>query len=124
MSERRPRELDEPSRASYLTDSARGRFTPMERAVNDGGGLVLVPLRELLDSIREAVGAALERAPSGPKLLDRAALAVKLDCSVSMVNKFMQRGMPRLYVGNSPRFAYNDVVRWMSEQKPEGKEEA
>lgn len=121
MSDRRPRESEEQVRPGYLTDSQRRRYSPHDRAANDGGGLVLVPLEQLLASIKDAVGEAMGQGP-GARLLDKATLAQKLDCSPAMINKLMLQGLPCLYVGTSPRFDYDAVVRWMAEAGPAPKE--
>lgn len=98
-------------RPDYLTHSSRE-----ERAANDGGGLVLVRLDELLEAIRDAVTEAQGGAKS-PRLLDKQCLAERLGVSISTVDKMRRAGLPCLYAGDSPRFVFEDVVAWMTEQK-------
>ena len=52
-----------------------------------------------------------------PRLLDRARCAEALSCSPATVDRLRKEGMPCLYVGESPRFVFEDCVRWLSEQK-------
>ncbi len=87
-----------------------------ERAANDGGGMVLIGIDQLRAAIRDAV----EEATSGrssSRLLDRQGAAEALACSVAQLDKLRQAGMPCLYVGASPRFVFDDCVRWLAEQK-------
>lgn len=98
----------------------KGYLQTRERAANDGGGVVVVSITELREAIRDAVAEATEGKPrAGSRLLDRAALAEALSCSVAQVDKLRQQGMPCLYVGASPRFVFDDCVRWLSEQPKE-----
>ncbi len=88
-----------------------------ERAANDGGGLVVVSIAELREAIRDAVAEATEGQPrAGARLLDRQGLADGLACSVAQVDKMRRAGMPCLYVGESPRFVFDDCVRWLADQ--------
>lgn len=99
-------------RPRFLTNGAR------ERAANDGAGLVVVSIAELREAIRDAVAEATEGKPrSGARLLDRQGAAEALACSVAQLDKMRAAGMPCLYVGASPRFVFDDCVRWLTEQK-------
>lgn len=98
-------------RPDYLTDS-RSPVT-----VANDGGLVLVPLRQLLDAIGDAVRGAGGVEPSaGGRLLDRHQLAERLSVSAGTVDRLRRQGMPTLYVGESPRYVYDDCVRWLGER--------
>lgn len=104
MKERRDVGPTSPARASYL-------------AANDGAGLVVVPMAELIAAIREAVGESRgDAAPEPRRLLDRSALAEALSCSPSLVGKLRREGMPCLYVGDSPRFVLADCLRWIADR--------
>lgn len=117
MTESRRSKDARPARSSYLTDS-RSRASRQSAAANDGAGLVLVPLADLLDAIRDAVGEANTGAREpGSRLNDRVELAERMSCSPATVDKMRRDGMPCLYVGDSPRFVFEDCVRWMGEQR-------
>ena len=102
-------------RPDYLTHSSR-ESSRQERAANDGGGLVLVRLDELLEAIRDAVTEA-QGGTKSPRLLDKSGLAERLGCSVSTVDKMRRAGLPCLYAGESPRFLFDSVIAWMNEQR-------
>lgn len=48
-------------------------------------------------------------------LLNKEQLSEKLGVSVTTVNRLMAKGMPKIKVGKSVRFEYNDVVSWLKE---------
>lgn len=50
-------------------------------------------------------------------MLDKKELAKKLNISVSMVNKLLAQGMPRINIGKSVRFEYDEVLKWLKERK-------
>lgn len=49
-------------------------------------------------------------------MLKKTELAEKLNISVPMVDKLMREGMPRIKIGKSVRFDYEEVVRWLKEK--------
>ena len=50
-------------------------------------------------------------------MLNKKELAQKLSISVSMVNKLLTQGMPRINIGKSVRFEYEEVVKWIKERQ-------
>ena len=46
-------------------------------------------------------------------MLKKNELAEKLNISVPMVDKLMREGMPRIKIGKSVRFDYDEVVKWL-----------
>lgn len=72
---------------------------------------------ELRRVIRDEVSAALHEHAGKPKLLDRTRLAQQLCCSPSHVDTLRGRGLPTIYVGESPRFELNEVLTWMRQNK-------
>ena len=48
-------------------------------------------------------------------MLKKKELADKLKISVPMVDKLMREGLPRIKIGKSVRFEYEEVVRWLKE---------
>jgi hypothetical protein len=106
------RRADERVRSSYLTDSR-----PRAVANDAPQGLVVMSAAELLVLIRDAVGEAPKEPGREPRLLDRAGLAERLACSPGHVDRMRRDGMPCLYVGDSPRFVFDDCVRWIAERK-------
>lgn len=52
-------------------------------------------------------------------MLKKKELADKLRISVPMVDKLMREGMPRIKIGKSVRFEYDEVVRWLKEKGKE-----
>ena len=49
-------------------------------------------------------------------MLNKKELAQKLSISVSMVNKLLTQGMPRIKIGKSVRFDYDEVLKWIKER--------
>jgi hypothetical protein len=99
-------------------ESRKGYLPTQARAANDGGGLVVMSVADLRDAIRDAITEASEGKPrSGSRLLDRHGIADALACSPAQVDRLRKTGMPCLYVGESPRFVFEDCVRWLGEQK-------
>ena len=49
-------------------------------------------------------------------MLKKKELADKLRISVPMVDKLMREGMPRIKIGKSVRFDYEEVVAWLKEK--------
>lgn len=49
-------------------------------------------------------------------MLKKKELADKLKISVPMVDKLMREGLPRIKIGKSVRFEYDEVVRWLKEK--------
>ena len=52
-------------------------------------------------------------------MLNKKELADKLRISVPMVDKLMREGLPRIKIGKSVRFEYEEVVRWLKEKGKE-----
>lgn len=52
-------------------------------------------------------------------MLKKKELADKLKISVPMVDKLMREGLPRIKIGKSVRFEYEEVVRWLKEKGKE-----
>jgi len=101
-------------RARYITSSS-----PENDAVHE---VVVVPLDQLMAAIEVAVSKGVERAEreggaSSGRLLDRAELAERLECSVSLVDKSRRGGMPCSYLGDSPRFDLGECRQWLRSQK-------
>ena len=53
---------------------------------------------------------------AGDKMLKKQELADKLNISVAMVDKLMREGMPKLKIGKSVRFDYEQVLKWIKER--------
>ena len=49
-------------------------------------------------------------------MLKKTELAEKLNISVPMVDKLMREGMPRIKIGKSVRFDYEEVLTWLKER--------
>lgn len=49
----------------------------------------------------------------GPKLLDRAGLAIALGVSVSSVDRLIAKGCPFMWVLDSRRFDFDSVKAWL-----------
>lgn len=49
-------------------------------------------------------------------MLKKKELADKLKISVPMVDKLMREGLPRIKIGKSVRFEYEEVVAWLKEK--------
>lgn len=49
-------------------------------------------------------------------MLNKKELAEKLGISVSMVNKLLAQGMPKINIGKSVRFECEEVVKWIKER--------
>ena len=49
-------------------------------------------------------------------MLKKQELANKLNISVAMVDKLMREGMPKLKIGKSVRFDYEQVLKWIKER--------
>lgn len=52
-------------------------------------------------------------------MLKKKELADKLKISVPMVDKLMREGLPRIKIGKSVRFEYEEVVSWLKEKGKE-----
>ena len=65
----------------------------------------------VVERVLERLDVASREAP--PALLDRVALARELSTSVSTVRWLEAEGMPRLTVGESPRYRLDDVLAWL-----------
>ncbi len=50
---------------------------------------------------------------NAPALLRREGLAVQLDCSLRMIDRLQNQGMPCVFVGRSRRFIFTEVVAWL-----------
>jgi excisionase family DNA binding protein len=53
---------------------------------------------------------------AGDKMIKKQELANKLNISVPMVDKLMREGMPRVKIGKSVRFDYDEVLKWLKER--------
>lgn len=97
-------------RAKYLRGGARA---------DDEGPIVTMTRSELRGLVREAVAEAMGMA-SGPVLVDKAALAGRLGCSVTHVDSLRRRGMPTVLVGSAVRFEVERCVEWLraSDESP------
>lgn len=49
-------------------------------------------------------------------MLKKQELAEKLNISVPMVDKLMREGMPKIKIGKSVRFDYDEVLKWIKEK--------
>jgi excisionase family DNA binding protein len=49
-------------------------------------------------------------------MLKKQDLAEKLNISVPMVDKLMREGMPKIKIGKSVRFDYDEVLKWIKER--------
>lgn len=56
-----------------------------------------------------------ENLPSAnaPALLKRKCLAVKLNCSLRMIDNLQSAGMPCVFIGRSRRFVFSEVLAWL-----------
>jgi excisionase family DNA binding protein len=52
----------------------------------------------------------------GDIMLKKQDLAEKLNISVAMVDKLMREGMPKIKIGKSVRFDYDEVLKWIKER--------
>lgn len=108
--------MSERPKAGNVPEPRKGYLSAPARAANDGGGLVVMSLADLRDAIRDAVEEATQgKARPGSRLLDRQGIADALSCSPAQVDRLRKTGMPCLYVGESPRFLFDDCVRWLTE---------
>ncbi len=109
MNERPKSERPEYARAKYIN----------ARPANDVSAdrsMVLLSLNQVLEAVDNAVRNAI--GDSVPRLLDREKLAERLCCSVSTIDMLRrEKGMPHIKVGESPRFVYEDVIRWLEQPK-------
>lgn len=53
---------------------------------------------------------------TGDLMLKKKELAEKLNISVPMVDKLMREGMPKIKIGKSVRFDYDEVLKWIKER--------
>lgn len=49
-------------------------------------------------------------------MLKKQELAEKLNISVPMVDKLMREGMPKIKIGKSVRFDYEEVLMWIKDK--------
>lgn len=77
-------------------------------------------LRKLLEPllkplVKEAVGEAMaEQRPHNPdELLDKNEAARAMRCCTKTLDVMRKRGMPCVYLGDSPRFHLPDCVEWL-----------
>lgn len=107
--------MDGQKRAKYLRvrpEDAVGRCGPG----NDNQPAVTLTRAELGALVEDAVtraAGALALAAERPALLDRAALALALGCSGSLVDKLRRQGMPHVRLGDSPRFELERCLDWL-----------
>lgn len=89
---------------------------------------VVAALATALEAIvRRAVERALveyDGGPPRPEIVDRAALAIALDVCPATVSKLASEGMPRIMVGDSPRYRIADCIAWLEQRTRERKPEA
>lgn len=62
---------------------------------------------------RGAARAIAEHRETRPALLDRSTLAHALSCSVSTIIRAERDGMPRVNVGEAPRYDLAAVLSWL-----------
>lgn len=75
--------------------------------------LVMLEAAELETLVQGAVARALAEHAGAPALLDRTGLARALSCSPSTVDTLRKRGLPTVFVGESPRFELSSVIAWL-----------
>lgn len=75
--------------------------------------LVALSQEELARVVRESVETALSEHSGAPALLDRNGLARALTCSPGHVDNLRKKGMPTVWVGESPRFELAEVLAWL-----------
>jgi hypothetical protein len=100
----------------------RAEYVSRAAAANDSQGAVAVlTATQLATIVRNAVAEAFAERESAeapvPLLLDRDGIAAALGCSVSQVDKLRQRGMPNVWLGDSPRFEREACINWVRGQK-------
>ena len=49
-------------------------------------------------------------------MLNKKQLAKKLNISIPMIDKLMKNGMPKIKIGKSVRFEYEEVLKWIKER--------
>lgn len=49
-------------------------------------------------------------------MLNKKQLAEKLNISIPMIDKLMKNGMPKIKIGKSVRFEYEEVLKWIKER--------
>jgi len=103
-------------RARYITGASP------ENDAGEAGGLVVVPLEQLMALMKLALAEVLSEAPltlnPASQLLNREAAAEAFGCSPGQIDKMRRKGMPCRYVGDSPRFEYAVVAEWLPKGRP------
>lgn len=118
LTKRRPGDDESASmgggRAKYVT---RAGGAP----ANDTGAIAVLTAEQISLLVADAVTDALSRRERGvlaaPRLLDRAELALALDCGAGLVDKLRRQGMPCVYLGDSPRFELEACLEWLRTRK-------
>lgn len=78
--------------------------------------LTVAELRELVRDVALEVQAdAGSNAP--PALLDRNGIARALGVGLSTVDRWRKAGMPAVFVGDSPRFIFDEAMAWVCEHR-------
>ena len=86
-------------------------------AANDNDGpMVTMSRGELETMIRRAAGEALQRAHSGPVLLDKQDMARHLSCSPAHIDHLRKKGLPSVSIGKVVRFEPAKVLEWLRGQ--------
>jgi hypothetical protein len=89
-------------------------MTKKDGKAEANGGLVVVPLEQLRELIREELDRAqAERAQEAPARLTLTQLATKLQISERSILDLRRRGMPTAMLGDSPRFDLAKVLAWL-----------
>lgn len=57
-------------------------------------------------------------------LITKEHLCMLLKVSKRTVERLQAQGMPVVYIGDLPRYKYNDVIKWLEKQKKGGEENA
>lgn len=106
-------------RPKYLRLGALGERAEVVRAQGaepDDAPAFSLTRRELGALVRAELSALLGALTPPPLLLDREGLAQALGCSSSLVDKLRRQGMPRVVLGESPRFELERCLEWIRKQ--------
>jgi len=76
-------------------------------------------LRALLAEVIAETASATSKPPEPAPLMDRHGLAQLLDVSLSTVDRLIREGVPRVYVGDAPRFDRERVMAWLEAREGE-----
>lgn len=86
------------------------------RAAQALPALLPVAVGDLVDAITDRVIEVLEAQPPRPALLTRSQLARELGCCSKTVARLEGDGLPRVMLGDSPRYELAAVLAWLRQR--------